>query len=131
MTITINNYVTDYWISYNIIDCSEIIEEKLNNNHEYILSENINESTIGPSEINRKCEERNITKYYIRKQSDRIQTSNNRESDTQNTDKYFNVLKNINTYNNKRQMYTMPKNSRIREYESKRRKVLLDSFTNH
>ena len=131
MTITVNNYVTDYWISDNIIDCSEIIEEKLNNNHEYILSENINESTIRPSEINRKCEERNITKYYIREQSDRIQTSNNRKSDIQNTDKYFNVLKNINTYNDKRQMHTMPKNSRIREYESKRRKVLLDSFTNH
>ncbi len=131
MTITVTNYVTDYWILDNIIDCSEIIEEKLNYNHEYILSENINESTIRPSEINRKCEKRNITEYYIRKQSDRIQTSNNRKSNTQNTNKHFDVFKNIDTYNNKRQMHTMPKNSRIREFESKRRKVLLDSFANH
>lgn len=86
MTITITNYVTDYWILDNIIDCSEIIEEKLNNNHEYILSENINESTIRPSETNRKCKETNITKHYIREQSNRIQTSNNRKSNTQNTD---------------------------------------------
>ena len=86
MTITVTNYVTDYWILDNIIDCSEIIEEKLNNsNHEYVLLPPEDESRHS-ADTNKKCD---TNKYYIRNQP----CQENKKS-------HFNALKNINTYNN-------------------------------
>ena len=82
MTITVTNYVTNYWILDNIIDCSEIIEEKLNNSNHVSLPEDEPKHSV---DTNKKRETTN--KYYIRKQP-------------QNKNSHFNAIKNINTYNN-------------------------------
>ena len=116
MTITISNHINDYWLTNNIIDCSSYVEtidifdeEKLNNNYNYTISENINESKNRSSKPNRECSERHNTEYYNGRYSNRKKISNNRKYDTQETNQHFNIHKNSNTSNSKRKMYTMSK----------------------
>jgi hypothetical protein len=137
MTITITNeltnYKNDYWLTNNIVDCSdsiiEIYEEKLNNNYKHEIDDTKNELTIRCSEFNRNNKERNITKCYIGRQSNRNKIANNKLSDKQKTDSNNNIYKHIITNNKKRQMQSLPQNCRIYKYE--KRKILLDTFSNY
>jgi hypothetical protein len=127
MTFTVDNYVTDYWLTDNIVDCCDIIiEEKLNNIHEYNDVKIINESTIKFTQFNRINKERNTPRHCIRKYFNRNKYSNNRIPNKQVTDEYINIFKHTNTNNSKRQMHTVSSNSRLCEY--KERKILLDTF---
>jgi hypothetical protein len=128
MTFIASNHITNYWLSENIIDCGEIInEEKLNNNYNYEILEVINESTIRSSEFDRGCYAEENSQYY-NKQTNRNENSNNRKFNKKETNEHFNLFKNINSNNDERKMYILSKNSRLYEYKTKGRKVLLDTF---
>jgi hypothetical protein len=130
MTITISSHITDYWLSNNIIDCSNIIEiseEKLNNNYDHEITNIINESTTEYKNINRECRDGKVSKIYLSRQSNRNENSNYREFNPQKTNEYNNVFKKNDEYEYERKMYKLSKDSRICEYESRRRKILLDT----
>jgi hypothetical protein len=152
MTITVNNYISDYWLTDNIIDCGNIIidedqdnlnncynindindmninEEKLNNNHKYEDDYNNkieNEFIPRITKFNRKCKNGCITKYYNRRYNDRNKHSNDRMYNKKESYQYNEIHKHTISNSSYDQMHALPQNSRIYEYE--KRKNMLDTF---
>jgi hypothetical protein len=84
MTITVTNYVTNYWLLDNIIDCSDIIEERLNHHS------NQSNQELAVSEDESENNDTTTDKYYYNIRY------NIRKQPCQNK----NALRNSNTYNN-------------------------------
>lgn len=186
MINVINNYIQDYWLNLNLMDCAKsnainqgnfqiiitdeelheinelvddhlfetnqdennldkinkeyltdneecINEEKLNNNHKYIISnrdngckykERKNKSNLrfNSSDIPR---ENTFGKYKFITSGKNV--SDNRMFKKQETNKYIRLHNEFNSNQYQRKMYKMPKNSRIYEYGTRERKILLGS----
>ena len=105
MPITVTNYITDYWILDNIIDCSPIMEEKLNQNSNYSESNSEDIMFRPSSKCDDKTDKTGTTKYYTNKKSE-----NKTDSNTYSSNQV------------KRQIHLPLHNSRIQEYKSKSKK---------
>ncbi len=112
-------------------------KEKLNNNYKNLESNIVNESNYkynepkdnGDSKFNKSNRKRTNTEDKYRKGNDRIKVIPDRVFIKQSTNKHISLHQKTDTSINKGAMQTLPKNSRIHEFKSRERVVLLDTFT--
>lgn len=111
------------------------IKEKLNNNYKAKLCINHNGfrkeyiNSFGNSISDKSNITRTNSIYYFGDESNRKQVPNNRLYDKQKSSEYRVLQKSSYTGEDKGKMYKLPKKCRIHEYESRQRKILLDSFS--
>jgi len=111
------------------------LKKKLNNNCKYSNSNIVNESKYQYNHYfrNSKLDKSNMSRTNSndnsRKEFNRIKNTTNRVFIEQKSNKYISIYQKACFNFNKRTMQTLPKNSRIHEYASRERKVLLDSFS--
>jgi len=113
------------------------VKEKLNYNYKIINTKNNNEWGNRANETNRtngtnsRFNNSDITTRNTvcchRFKTSRPIISNNRMFDEEKTSKHHELFYQSHTNHNKRQMYNLPKTSRIYDFKSGKRKVLLDS----
>jgi hypothetical protein len=141
MPTIINKYIDDYWFSTNIIDCcniipsnksnltnqnSNILKKKLNNNNIYQNKYNINEQQTGIHiSITESNNKNSNSKNRIQNSTNRIQDSNNNKYYKKRANKHCTFYKDNITYNNERNVYSMPETSRV--YDSPSRESVLDT----
>jgi hypothetical protein len=116
----------------NLIQITNFEDEKLNNNYkisntqiynnEYKSKKNSLHSKYNNSDISTRNRE-----YYNQSKSGRQIISNNRMFDMEKTSEHFKLFNESSINYNKGNMYKLPKTSRIHEFITERRKVLLDS----
>jgi len=153
-----NNYINDYWLKKNIIDCNNItIQTDDLDDFEIIVDDNYtdtynkkeklnNKSKINNNYNNKKYDKGRTNKQYSRinksnitnrntannkhiYKKNRENISNNKYNNKEESNKYNKLYNKLNPHNNQKQMYSLPQTSRIYEFKSRERKILLDSFT--
>jgi hypothetical protein len=114
---------------------NENIKEKLNNNYKAKTGMDLNVfrkkyvDNIRNSISDKSNNTRTNTFYYAREGFGRKQNSDNRIYDIQKSGENNIFQKHSNSCKDKRKMFSLPKKCRIYEYESRERKILLDSFS--
>ena len=154
-----NDYIKDFWLNTNIVDCTNItvqtdeLDESeiiLNNESEIIIldyeddKEKLNKDCKNNNEYtdykddkgrtnkqNSRIDKSNIpnknskNKHKLNKNTEDI--SNNKYINKKGTCKYNKLYNKSSSNNNKKQMCSLSQTSRIYEFKSRERKMLLDS----
>jgi hypothetical protein len=125
-----NNYSTKYWITENIKDCGNLIndeklKEKYNDDNIFKLSNEYSNTRNQNFDKSNRINKNN--KYTNKQQSHRYENKNYRNVNSKETNKYINVSRNNNFNNYKEKMHGLSKDSSISEYD--RRIKMLDSYS--
>jgi hypothetical protein len=156
MIETIKNYNSDFWINDTIVDCSSAtqmtldlsynyvitmdecelkelgkLEEKLNKKCKHKQNQHINESpqNIATNRKHKNVKDRNIERVYItcaENKIDQYKTTCRRMHKGQTPPKHNNIHTTANPNYYKRHMHTLCTNSRVYDFKSADRKVLLE-----
>jgi hypothetical protein len=110
----------------------ELNEEKLNYNYKISNTYRVNEYRTRKNRSNSRSNTSDIstrnTEYYHRFKTGGQIISNNRMFDKEKTSQHHKLFYQSCTNNDKRKMHSLPKTSRLYEFKTGKRKVLLDSL---
>ena len=134
INIISQNYVEHLFEASNTLknnDVKELNEEKLNYNYKISNTQRDNEYRTRKARSNSRSNTSYIstgnTEYYHQFKTGGPIVSNNRMFDVEKTNQHHKLFNQSCTNNGKRKMRNLPKTSRLYEFKTGKRKVLLDS----